>query len=552
MVACSQPLAAAAGIEILNAGGNAADAAVAVSAALNLVEPGSCGIGGDAFCLFYDAKDRSVKGLNGSGRAPKALSLAKARELGITGKYIEPTNINAVTVPGCAAAWDDTITWFGSGKITLAQALAPAIRMAESGVPISEHSSHQWRRNHKRFLDASPNFAEMLIVEHGGNTHAPAAGEIYTNLNLAKTFRALAERGKEGFYEGPIAESIVDLIQSQGGVMTLEDLKSHTTLPVTPISYNYGGSDGVTLHECPPNGQGITALIALGIVEALEDSGVVDLTKMPLNSAMWLHTLIECTRLAFADTRALVTCPDVMQKETVERLLSKPYLASRAKLFDPKGTTAVIRRGIPTASSDTVLFTVADESGSAMSYIQSNYHGFGTSAIPKGTGFTLQNRGCGFTLEDGHANELGDGGRRPFHTIIPAVVTRGTEGDRDLFMAYGVMGGFMQPQGHLQVLLNVVACGLDVQAALDVPRFCVSPDVPDDRKEGDIGSLVYLEEGIAEDVVEQLRGMGHSVKVLKGHARQMFGRGQIIMKSAGGCWAGGSDPRADGHAVPQI
>ncbi|KPV74759.1 uncharacterized protein RHOBADRAFT_36697 [Rhodotorula graminis WP1] len=550
MVACSQPLAAEAGLEILRQGGNAADAAVAVSAALNLTEPGSCGIGGDGFCLFYDSDSKQVKALNGSGRAPAALTLDKVRELGITGREIPFLDINSVTVPGCAAVWCDTIEMLGSGKVSMKDVLAPAIRMAEAGVPIHEISSYSWVKNHDVFLKQSPNFAEMLITDpETGKTHAPRPGEIYKNSNLARTFREVADKGKKGFYEGRIAEAIVELVQSKGGVMTLDDLKNHTTTPVTPISISYGGENGVTLHETPPNGQGLTALIALGILEAMQDQGKVDLNKVEHLSAEWFHPLISAIRLAFADTRAYVADPE-HSRVPVDELLSPTYLANRAELYDPKRSTAVINKGTPIASSDTVLFEVVDQYGNAASYIQSNYAGFGTFAIPKGTGFTLQNRGCNFTLEEGHPNCIAPN-KRPYHTIIPALATRTK--DNSLFASYGVMGGFMQPQGHVQVLLNMLHANSNAQSTLDAPRFCISADVPDDAaKDGDIGTKVYLEEGVRPEVVEQLRAMGHDVELLTGHDRSMFGRGQLIQKLPSGAWAAGSDPRGDGHAVAQI
>ncbi|GAA5910423.1 hypothetical protein JCM8208_004473 [Rhodotorula glutinis] len=550
MVACSQPLAAEAGLEILRQGGNAADAAVAVSAALNLTEPGSCGIGGDGFCLFYDTKSKQVKALNGSGRAPAALTLDKVRELGITGREIPFLDINSVTVPGCAALWCDTIELLGGGNLTMKDVLAPAIRMAEAGVPIHEISSYSWIKNHDLFVKQSPNYAEMLITDpETGKTHAPRPGEIYKNPNLARTFREVADKGKAGYYEGRIAEAIVELIQSKGGVMTLDDLKNHTTTPVTPISISYGGDNGVTLHETPPNGQGLTALIALGILDAMHDQGKVDLHNVEHLSAEWFHPLISAIRLAFADTRAYVADPE-HSRVPVDELLSKPYLAKRAELYDPKRSTAVINKGTPIASSDTVLFEVVDQYGNAASYIQSNYAGFGTFAIPKGTGFTLQNRGCNFTLEEGHPNCIAPN-KRPYHTIIPALATRTK--DNSLFASYGVMGGFMQPQGHVQVLLNMLHANSNAQSTLDAPRFCISADVPDDAaQDGDISTKVYLEEGIRPDVVEQLRAMGHDVELLTGHDRSMFGRGQLIQKLPSGAWAAGSDPRGDGHAVAQI
>ncbi|KAK4704921.1 hypothetical protein P7C70_g1289, partial [Phenoliferia sp. Uapishka_3] len=386
-------------------------------------------------------------------------------------------------------------------------------------------------------------------------SHAPRAGEVFKNPTLAATFSAIAKDGKKGFYEGRIAEAMVELVQSRGGVMTLEDLKQHRTTPVEPITYSYGGPNGVTLHECPPNGQGITALIALGIIEALEDAGTVDLSKAEHNGVEWLHTLIEAMRLAFADASAYIADPEVVPVP-VKELLSKEYLKSRAALFNPKEAIKGVHKGVPFASSDTVLFTTSDAEGNACSYIQSNYAGFGTFAVPKGCGFTLQNRGTGFKLEKGHPNCIA-GNKRGYHTIIPALVTKGEGTGGDLMMTYGVMGGFMQPQGHVQVLLNMVLKGMNAQAALDAPRFCISASVTntvdkEDYAPNAVSAETFLEEGISEKVRDELIKMGHGVEILRGWSRGMFGKGQIIQKLPGGVWAGGSDLRGDGHAVPQI
>ncbi|KDN48075.1 hypothetical protein RSAG8_03091, partial [Rhizoctonia solani AG-8 WAC10335] len=470
IVSCTQPLAAEAGLEVLRKGGNAADAAVAVSAALNVTEPTSCGIGGDAFCLFYDASKKNVQALNGSGRSPKALNIDVARKNGAIGRQLTERDLNSVTVPGAAAAWVDTVTRFGSGKVSFEEVMAPAIRLAEEGVPISELTASSW---------------------------------------------------------------------GQGGVMELSDLAEHDTDFVEPIKYTYGGE--VTLWECPPNGQGITALMALGILEAAQEIGKIKpLLEMEHNSTEYLHTLIEALRLAFADTQYYVSDP-------------KEYLRKRAENFNPNASTPDIHHGNPTASTDTVYFSVTDQWGNGCSFIQSNYAGFGTGAIPKGCGFTLQNRGSGFVLEEGHPNQL-EGGKRPYHTIIPALATRGDE----LFLVYGVMGGFMQPQGHIQVLLNILR-GFTPQAALDAPRFCISAGSPDASvdnasKAGDINSEVYFEDGIPVETVQKLREMGHDAIQLTGFSRAMLGRGQVIQKLSTKelIWAAGSDQRGDGHAIAQI
>ncbi|KAG9092096.1 hypothetical protein FRC06_000251 [Ceratobasidium sp. 370] len=397
VVACSQPLAAEAGLEILRKGGNAADAAVAVSAALNAYYRafvlwdwrGQMQSGRDAFCLYYDASKKIVRALNGSGRSPKALSIEVARKNGATGCQLLETDLNSVTVPGAAAAWVDTVEKFGSGK-------------------------------------------SMLL-----NGRAPRAGEVMRFPDLARTFRTLASEGKKGFYTGRVAEAIVELIKSKGGVMELGDLAAHDTEFVEPISYTYVGE--VTLYECPPNGQGITALMALGILEAAQEAGKIrPLLEMEHNSVEYLHSLIEALRLAFADTQYYVTDPSVV-RVPVKEMLSKEYLKKRAELFNPTASIPDVHHGNPIHSTDTVYFCVTDQWGNGCSFIQSNYAGFGTAAIPKGCGFTLQNRGSGFVLEVGHPNQLA-GGKRPYHTIIPAIATRGDE----LFLVYGVMGGFMQ------------------------------------------------------------------------------------------------------------
>ncbi|PAV21996.1 gamma-glutamyltranspeptidase [Pyrrhoderma noxium] len=534
VVASSQPLATEAGLEILRKGGNAADAAVATSAALNVTEPSCCGIGGDAFCLFYDTKTKKVKALNGSGHSPQKLTIDYLRSRGINGQKIPQTDLNCITVPGAAAAWVDTVESLGSGKLSIAEVLEPAIRLAEEGVPVSEIHSYAWQRSEELIKNASPDADAMLL-----NGKAPLPGQIMKFPDLAKTFRSVAENGKDGFYKGRIAEAIVELIQSKGGVMELEDLAKHQTSVVEPIKYTYGGE--VTVYECPPNGQGITALLALGIIDNIQELGITkSVLEMEHNSVEYLHLLVESLRLAFADTQYYVTDPE-FSYVPVKELLSKEYLSSRAKLFNPSKSNPNIVHGNPVNSSDTVYFSVVDQWGNACSYIQSNYAGFGTGAIPKGCGFTLQNRG----------------GKRPYHTIIPAMALRGEE----LFLSYGVMGGYMQPQGHVQVLLNMLR-GFTAQAALDAPRFCISAGSPDSdvkgsaEKAGDINSEVYFEEGISEETVAKLRELGHDAYLVKDFKRSMMGRGQVIQKIVDGSgktvWAAGSDPRADGHASAQI
>lgn len=579
MVACSQPLAAQAGIEILNKGGNAADAAVAVAAALAVIEPVSCGMGGDMFCLYWNEAEKSLKGINGSGRSPMKLDLKKARELNLYGREIPPHSAHAVTVPGAAAGFVDTVETFGSGKVTLSDVLQPGIRLAEDGFPVSEITSLAWRHYESLLLRQSPNGKEMLCE----NGKAPEVGQFKRNPTLANTLRTLASEGKKGYYEGRIAQAIVNELKAKGGLMELSDLSSHVSECVDPISYTYKSS--FTLHECPPNGQGLTPLIALGILEQMQELGLVgDLGELDHNGVEYCHAVIEALRLAFADTRAYIA--DMQHGYVpIEEMLSTEYLRKRAKLFDPTKATADVRRGSPLATSDTVYLTTSDKAGNACSFIFSNFAGVGTGIVPKECGFTLQNRGSGFTLEEGHPNVLA-GGKRPYHTIIPAMVTKG----QDLWMAYGVMGGFMQPQGHVQVLLNMLHRGFNPQNALDAPRLCISTKRPEPSAStpvsatatstngaledgsissgasspsaingwmGDIISEVYFEEGISEHVVQKLEQMGHKVALVKGDQRSLFGRGQIVQRvldapSGRKVWAAGSDPRGDGHAVPEI
>ncbi|GFZ50997.1 LOW QUALITY PROTEIN: hypothetical protein JCM24511_08755 [Saitozyma sp. JCM 24511] len=553
-ISTSQPLACQAGLEILNKGGNAADAAVATAAALNVTEPTCTGIGGDVFCLFYDAKAKKVRGINGSGRAPKALSLEYLRSQGITGDAIPLTNLNSVTVPGAAAGWLKTVEEFGSGKLSMEDILAPAIRMAREGIPEHELNAKQGRIRFRDGVTATLRHAmavEMMMPD--GNPPLPS--HIMTHPELANTFEAVATQGREGFYKGRIAQgesaAVVDLVQAGGGVMTLEDLAECDAEVIEPIKYDFkvgeAGDQGVSLWECPPNGQGLTALVALGIVEAVEAQHGIDLLELDHNSTLYLHILIEALRLAFADTRYYVTDPEV-EHVPVKEMLSKEYLQKRAALIDLK-KSSTIRHGNPINSSDTVYLATADKDGNSCSFIASNYAGFGTGAIPKGCGFTLQNRGTGFTLREGHPNNV-KGGKRPYHTIIPAMVTQGEE----LLMSFGVMGG------HVQVLLNKLR-GFSAQASLDAPRFCISAGLPDAgtanaASAGDIDSEIWFEDGIAPEVVDELRAMGHQCEVASGYQRKIAGKGQVIQlvqdPSGRRVWACGSDLRGDGCAVGQI
>ncbi|RTE84597.1 hypothetical protein BHE90_000903 [Fusarium euwallaceae] len=575
IVAAPQPLAANCGLEILRAGGNAADqdAAVAVAAGLNVTEPVSTGIGGDMFLLYYDAATKQVKALNGSGRSGAKYTLETIRkDLKIADGTIGqiPTHdVLAATVPGAAAGWYDTVERFGSGKLKLSQILDPAIRLAENGFPVSEIASHSWRSQEKLLRDSSSNYAEMLKkdpkAENG--VRAPGPGEVFKNPTLAKTFRTLATEGKEGFYTGRIAEEIVKVVQDLGGHLELDDLKHHLetgTQDTKPISVKFRGqglaskdpNGGVELWEHPPNGQGIVALMALGIIEQLEKQGKIPVFKPEdFNTTPYLHAIIEALRLGFTDASWYVTDPDVTNVPT-EGLISPEYLAERAKIFDPSKAHDGVQPGNPSfispalQSCDTVYFTVTDSAGNAASFINSNYAGFGTAIIPKGCGFTLQNRGANFSLDPKHPNKL-EPRKRPYHTIIPGMATNLSDGS--LHSAFGVMGGFNQPQGQLQVLLGQTVAQLNPQQALDAPRICIGAGMPD---EGNVLDwTVHVEEGMPEETIEGLKKLGHNVVVLKNWKRAMFGRGQIIRYTVDPdgtpVWSAGSDPRADGGAYPQ-
>lgn len=518
MVASSQPLASMAGIEILKQGGNAADAAVAMAAALNVTEPTSTGIGGDCFCLFFDADSQQVKGINGSGRAPSGLSLELLEEEGIRDKL--PTySVHTVTVPGAAAGWIDTVERFGT--MTMKEVLDPAIKLGLEGFPVSPITATAWEAGVSQ-LKNGPHYEELLI--HG---RAPRAGEIIKNGNLSKTFTELVEKGRSGFYEGRIAESIVNVLSDMGGTMSLEDLKKHKSTFPDPVKTNY---KGLEVFEIPPNGQGIAALIALNIIEEY------DFTDIPHSTTKHLHILIEAMRLAFADARWYIADLDVIEVPT-EGLLSKEYAASRRKLIDPEKATPGFMRGVPITGSDTVYFCVVDGEGNACSFINSNYLGFGTGIIPLGTGFTLQNRGANFSLNPMHPNSL-QPGKRPYHTIIPGMSMK----EGELYAPFGVMGGFMQPQGHLQVIVNMVDYGMNPQQALDAPRFRVV--------DGTSGVKVHLEDSINLETMNSLASMGHAIVPSTGWERVIFGKGQIIHKNPEtGVLTAGSDPRSDGCAI---
>jgi gamma-glutamyltranspeptidase/glutathione hydrolase len=514
MVATSQPLAAMAGLRLLMDGGNAADAAVAVAAMLNVVEPMSTGIGGDCFALIYQAESGQVTALNGSGRAPAAFTLEEAQRRDLD--EIPPLGPLPVTVPGAASGWEALVQRFGT--MTLAGCLAPAIATAEEGFPVSERISAGWQRAVDK-LSRDREAARVYLP-------APQWGELHRQPDLARTFRLVAEGGAQAFYHGPLAAQIADCVQAAGGYLTADDLAAHTATWETPISTTYRD---VEVLEHPPNGQGLAALVALNIVEGY------DMAEMDYFDPDRWHAMIEAMRMGMVDAGRYVADP-AMAAVPVAGLLSKEYAARRRALIQPDLSIALMAPGVPPAEHrDTVYLTVVDGQGNAVSFINSLYYGFGSGLVVPGTGICLQNRGACFTLEPGHPNALA-GGKRPYHTIIPAMALR----QGRLWLSFGVMGGFMQPQGHLQVLVNLVDYGLNPQAALDAPRFRV-----DERG----GARVAVETGVPLATRKALAAMGHDLRPETTFAPG-FGSGDVIaVDPETGVLCGGSDPRKDGCAV---
>lgn len=512
MVAASNPLAAQTGLNILRQGGNAADAAIATAAVLNVTAPASTGVGGDCFALYFDDKTGQVSALNGSGRAPAALTLDKFADQ-VTIDMHSPL---AVTVPGAVMGWHDLLEQHGT--MPLSQVLADAIHYAREGFPVSPVFGAAWQAS-EHFLANSPNTGDYLPGDK-----APKAGQVVRLPGLASTLQAIAEGGPEAFYTGPVAEAIVSTLQEQGGVMTQDDLKNHFSTWDQPISTGYRG---ITIYECPPNGQGITALIALNIAEGWQ------LDTMEWDSPERLHLMVEAMRLAFGDSRYYVA-DMATDPAPVDFLLSKDYAERRRALVSPDRAMEPPAHGVPPAGPDTVYLSVVDGNGNACSFINSLYAGFGTGIVAKDTGIFLQCRGAGFSLDPDHPNCVAPG-KRPYHTIIPGMALKSGA----LWASFGVMGGFMQPQGHFQVINAMVDDRLNPQEALDRPRFFLLDGTSD--------SVLGLEEGIPVKTMARLAELGHRVRPVSGRSRGLFGSGQIIRRDADtGVLFGGSDPRKDG------
>ena len=520
MAATSQPLATQVCLDILKQGGNAIDAAIAGNAMLGLVEPMSNGIGGDLFAIIWDAKTKKLYGLNASGRSPKSLTLDYFKEHGYTS--IPASGPLPVSVPGCVDGWFEMHQRFGSLEMT--KVLVPVINYAREGFPVSELIAYYFAGSTR--LMQYPGFEETYMP--GGK--APAKGEIFKNPYLANTLEKIAEGGRDTFYRGDIARTIARYINDQGGFLTYEDMADHHSEWVEPVTANYRGFD---IWELPPNGQGIAALQILNILEGY------DIAAMGFGSKEYIHAFIEAKKLAYED-RAKYYADPAFNELPVEHLVSKQYAAQRRALINPDRAARTYPAG-ELEQGNTIYMTVADRYGNMVSLIQSNYRGMGSGMTPYELGFVLQDRGELFSLEEGHFNCFAPG-KRPFHTIIPAFVTR----DGRPYMSFGVMGGAMQPQGHVQILVNMIDFGMGLQEAGDAPRIRHGgSSQPTDSKMLD-GGTVYLETGIDYEVIRELVKMGHSVQFdIGGYG----GYQAILFDEENGVYYGASESRKDGQAA---
>jgi gamma-glutamyltranspeptidase/glutathione hydrolase len=529
MVATSHPLAAQVGLDVLRKGGNAIDAAIATSAAMGLMEPTSCGIGGDLYAIVWDAKTQKLYGLNASGRAPLKATCAWFREHGY--QSIPTQGPLSWSVPGCVDGWDQLRSRFGTKPFK--DLLAPSIRYAEEGVPVPEVIAGYWRGG-ARTLARDPGLSETFLIDDGnGRRRPPRAGELFRNPHLARSYRLIAEGGRDAYYKGEIAEKIVALSEKAGGLFTLDDFAKHKSEWVEPVGTSYRGYD---VWEIPPPGQGIAALQMLNLLEPF------DLKKLGPNSPDYWHLLVEAKKLAFADRAKYYTDP-VFAKVPVAELISKPYAEARRKLIDPtKALTDIPAGDAKLGKAETIYLCVVDRDRNCVSLIQSNYMGFGSGLAAPGTGFGIQNRGCLFALDEHHANKL-EPGKRPFHTIIPALVTR----DGKPWFVFGVMGGDMQPQGHVQVLVNLIDFGMDVQAAGEAPRVeHVGSATPTGEPGRPDGGTVRAERSLPEPILAELRKRGHVVETVRVNGGGFQG---ILIDPVTNVLHGGSEARKDGAAV---
>jgi gamma-glutamyltranspeptidase/glutathione hydrolase len=524
MVASAHPLATQIGVDVLKRGGTAVDAAIAVNAALGFLEPVSCGVGGDLFAILWDPKTKKLYGLNGSGRAPK---LARADAIPAEPNGTIPVySPYAWTVPGAVDGW---FTLHGRfGRLPMKDVLEPAARIADEGAPVPQVIAGAWAIGAERFKD-KPGFAATFLP--GGRP--PREGEIFRNAALARTYRALEKGGRKAFYEGPIADAIDAFSRKVGGFLRKEDLAAHHSDWVEPISTTYRGVD---VWELPPNGQGITALELLNLLERF------DLKAMGRDSADFWHAFVEAKKLAFEDRARFIADP-AFAKVPVAALLSKDYARDRAARVDMKRAARTVEPGDPRlAHGDTTFLTVADGDGMMIALIQSNYTGFGSGYAVEEWGFGIHDRGAQFDLRPGRPNSL-EPGKRPFHTIIPAFVTR----DGKPWIAFGVMGGDMQPQGHAQVLVNLLDLGMNLQEAGDAPRFYHTDSSEPTGTVMKDGGQLALEPGVSDEVRRDLARRGH--RIVEASPLAFGGYQAILRDPVTGVLAGASESRKDGCAM---
>jgi len=521
MACTSQPLATQVALDIMKAGGNAVDAAIAANAMLGLVEPTGNGIGGDLFAIVWDVHTGKLHGLNASGRSPRSLSLEYFKENGY--EKIPAYGPLPVSVPGCVDGWFELHGKFGS--LPMEELLEPAIRYAREGFPVTELIAYYWAGG-ARALSRFPNVAEVYMPDG----KPPAKGDVFKNPFLANTLETIAEKGRNAFYKGKIAMIIDRFMKEQGGFLSYEDLAAHTSEWVEPVSTSYRGYD---IWELPPNGQGIAALQILNILEGY------DIASMGFGSDEYIHHFVEAKKLAFEDRAKYYADPD-FSDVPVETLISKEYAAGRRALINPIQASRSPGAGV-IEQGNTIYLTVADEAGNMVSLIQSNYRGLGSGMCPPGLGFILQDRGELFTLEEGHPN-IYEPGKRPFHTIIPAFITR----DGKPRVSFGVMGGSMQPQGHAQIVVNLIDFGMNLQEAGDAPRIRHGGSSQPTGEEMKDGGTVYLESGIPYESIRELIRRGHDVRSTVGG----YGGYQAILWDAQkGVYFGASESRKDGQAA---
>ena len=521
MVATSHPLATQIGIDILKKGGNAVDAAIAANAAIGLMEPTGNGIGGDLFAIIWIENNKKLYGLNASGRSPKNLKLEYFKNNGFS--KIPAYGPLPVSVPGCVDGWFEMHEKFGS--LNMKQILKPAINYAENGFPVSELVSYYLGISAKNF-GKYPNFNETYLI----NGFSPKKGQIFKNKDLANTLKIISEKGRSGFYEGKIAKIMSDFIIDQGGFLSYEDLKNHKSDWIEPVSTNYRGYD---VWELPPNGQGIAALQMLNLLEKF------DIKSMGFGSAEYIHHFVEAKKIAFAD-RAKYYADMDFNDIPVDFLISKEYADKRRDEIKPTRAARSVKAG-EIENGDTIYLTVADKDGNMVSLIQSNYRGMGSGMVPPGLGFMLQDRGELFSLDEDHYNVY-EPEKRPFHTIIPAFITK----DNKPYISFGLMGGAMQPQGHAQIVINLVDFGMNLQEAGDAPRIRhVSNQQPTGGEMFDGGEL-SLESGFDYKEIRKLMKFGHKVIFSLGS----FGGYQAIMYNDElGVYFGASESRKDGSAM---